>query len=114
MIRLRPFLIAALLIPLAGCSASQRKQLAACDSQAAAQFPRPVPGQPLKAIQSCMDKAGYRFIGWNDGVVCDMASLIHGQSNRGAAICFEPKNRLMLRLYRLEVPERTQAAPAQD
>ena len=114
MIRLRPFLAIALLVPLAACSGSQRKQLAACDSEAAAQFPRPVPGQPLKAIQSCMDRTGYRFIGWNDGVVCDMASLIHGQSNQGAAICFEPKSWLQRKLYRMEVPERSQAAPAQD
>ncbi len=113
MIHLRLLLIAPLLIVLAGCSGSQRNQLAACDSEAAAQFPKPVAGQPLKAIQSCMDKAGYRFIGWNDGVVCDMASLIRGESNQGASICFEPKNWLKLKLYRLEVPARSQAAPTQ-
>ena len=106
--RLLPLL---LLLPLAGCSEGQRKQLAECDAQAVAQFPKPVPGQPMKAIQACMDKAGFRFIGWNDGVVCDMASLIRGQSNQGAAICFEPKDWLALKIYRLEVPEKSQTAP---
>lgn len=109
--RLARFLPLLLLFPLAGCYEAQHKQLAECDAQAAAAFPKPVPGQPLKAIQACMEKAGYRFIGWNDGVVCDMASLIRGQSNRGAAICFEPKDWLALKIYRLEVPVRSQATP---
>ena len=59
-----------------------------------------------------MDKAGYNFIGWNDGVVCDMASLIHGEPNRGAVICFQPKGWLALKLYRLEVPEKAQTTEA--
>ena len=109
--RFAPFLTLLLLLPLAGCYEGQHKQLADCDTQAAAAFPKPVPGQPMKAIQACMDKAGYRFIGWNDGVVCDMASLIRGQSNQGAAICFEPKDWLALKLYRLEVPEKSQTTP---
>ena len=40
-----------------------------------------------------MDQAGYRFIGWNDGVVCDMG---RGGSrpaivDRGGRECFEPE-----------------------
>jgi hypothetical protein len=113
MTRVRMIFALALLLPLAGCYSGQQKDLAACDARAAAAFPKPVPGQPLKAIQACMDQAGYRFIGWNDGVICDMTALIRGQPDRGAVICFEPKNWLALKLYRLEVPERSQAAPPQ-
>ena|SRR6185312_3894360 len=114
MTRPRMIFAIALLLPLGGCYGGQQKDLASCDARAAAAFPKPEPGQPLKAIQACMDQAGYRFIGWNDGVVCDMASLIHGQSTRGAVLCFEPKNWLALKLYRLEVPERSQVAPPQS
>jgi hypothetical protein len=108
---LRPVLVFLLFLPLAGCSARQQSQLANCDAAALAAFPKPPPGQPLKAIQACMDKAGYRFIGWNEGVVCDLNALIRARSTQGAAICFEPKNWLALKLYRLEVPEKAQMAP---
>jgi hypothetical protein len=93
---------------LAGCYSDQQKQLASCGTDAARAFPRAVPGQPLKAIQTCMEKSGYRFIGWNDGVVCDMAALVRGRpsASGGDVICFEPTGWLELRLYRLEVPER--------
>ena len=75
--RLRPCLLLPLLLllPLAGCYSGQQKQLASCEAAPRPPFAKPTPGQPFKAIQACMDKAGYRFIGWNDGVVCDMGSL---------------------------------------
>ena len=43
------------------------------------------PGQPFKSIQGCMDQAGYRFIGWDDGVVCDMGAVIKGHNPRPTA-----------------------------
>ena len=82
------------LLPLlAGCYEGQKEQLAACENNAARAFSRPVPGEPFKSIQTCMDKTGYRFIGWEDGVVCDMASVIKGQPALagGDVICFEPE-----------------------
>jgi hypothetical protein len=101
-----------LTLPLAGCYAGQQKQLASCEASAAAAFPKPVPGQPFKAIQACMGNAGYNFIGWRDGVICDMGAVIRGKSsaNGGDVICFEPKNWLELKLYRLEVPEKAQTS----
>ena len=75
-----PFLPLLLILPLAGCFADQKAQLAACEGR------RPQdrrPGQPFKAIQACMDEAGYRFIGWDDGVVCGMGAVIRGQSPAG-------------------------------
>ena len=106
----RLFLPLLLLLPLAGCYAGQQKQLASCEASAAAAFPRPVPGQPFKAIQACMSDAGYNFIGWNDGVVCDMGAVIRGRRSAtgGDVICFEPKNWLERKLYRIEVPEKAQ------
>ena len=55
-----------------------------------------------------MDQAGYRFIGWDDGVVCNMTAVIRGQSQADGtdALCFEPKNWLALKLYRIEVPSK--------
>ena len=96
------------LLPLAGCYTDQQKQLASCETDAARAFPKPVPGQPLKAIQACMEGAGYDFIGWNDGVVCEMSALIKGKlsATGGDVICFEPKGWLARKLYRLEVPEK--------
>jgi hypothetical protein len=110
--RFRLLLPLLLTLPLAGCYASQQKQLASCEASAAAAFPKPAPGQPFKAIQACMDSAGYTFIGWRDGVVCDMGAVIQGRhSSTGTdAICFEPKNWLELKFYRLlEVPEKAQS-----
>jgi hypothetical protein len=58
-----------------------------------------------------MDKEGYRFIGWNDGMVCDMASVVRGEPGNGDDVkCFEPKGWLALKLYRLEVPSKSQMA----
>lgn len=100
----RHFLPLLLLLPLAGCFSDQKSQLGACEVAA----PRTGLGQPFKSIQGCMDKAGYRFIGWDDGVVCNMAAVIKGQSMADGtdALCFEPKNWLALKLYRIEVPSR--------
>jgi hypothetical protein len=115
MIRARFFLPLLLVLPLAGCFAGQRDQLASCQQQAAAANPHPKPGQLLKAAQTCMDKAGYNFIGWNDGVVCDMGALTRGEIGQGGAatLCFEPRGWLERKLYRLEVPERTQQSTDQ-
>jgi hypothetical protein len=107
--RFRPLWLLLLTLPLAGCYAGQQKQLASCEASAAAAFPKPVPGQPFKAIQACMDSAGYNFIGWRDGVVCDMGAVIRGTSSAGAVVCFEPKNWLELKLYRIEVPQKAQS-----
>ena len=97
-------------LPLAGCYADQQKQLASCETSAAAAFPKPVAGQPFKAIQACMSNAGYNFIGWNDGVICDMGAVVRGKPSPagGDVICFEPKSWLALKLYRWEVPEKAQ------
>jgi hypothetical protein len=113
MVRARYFLPLLLAFPLAGCFAGQQQQLANCQQQAAAANPHPKPGQLFKATQACMDKAGYNFIGWNDGVVCDMAALTRNEVGQGGAatLCFEPKGWLERKLYRLEVPERTQTNP---
>ncbi len=80
---LLPVLLA---LPLTGCLASQQKQLAACDVRAAAAFPKRVPGQPFKYIKQCMSDAGYDFIGWNDGVYCDMGAVIRGIPAPAAAM----------------------------
>src|ERR1700744_5927310 len=104
MAKFRHLLPLFLALPLAGCFAGQQKQLAACEASAHASFPKPVPGQPFKAIQACMSDAGYNFIGWNDGVVCDMGAVVQGKSSAtGAVICFEPKNWLERKLYRIEI-----------
>ena len=109
MIRARFFLPLLLLLPLGGCYAGQQQQLATCQQQAAAADPHPKPGQLLKAAQACMDKAGYNFIGWNDGVVCDMGAVVQGRTSAtgSGAECFEPKNWLALRIYRIEIPSRS-------
>ena len=93
-----------LLLPLAGCFSDQKTQLRACEAGA----PRTGMGQPFKAIQGCMDQAGYRFIGWDDGVVCNMSAVVKGQSRTDGtdALCFEPKGWLALKLYRIEVPSK--------
>ena len=94
-----------LLLPLAGCFSDQKAKLSACETAA----PRTGPGQPFKAIQACMDQAGYRFIGWNGGVVCGMGAVVKGQSLADGtdALCFEPKSWLALKIYRIEIPLRT-------
>jgi hypothetical protein len=99
--RLLPIL---LFLPLAGCFSDQKAQLNACEAAA----PRTGAGQPFRATQTCMDKAGYRFIGWDDGVVCSMAAVIKGQSLADGtdALCFEPKNWFALKIYRIEVPSK--------
>lgn len=111
--RLYPVFALVLLLPLAGCLSDQKKQLTSCEAEAARAAPRAAAGLLFRATQSCMDKQGYRFIGWNDGVVCDMVSLVKGRpaAGNGDALCFEPKGWLALKLYRLEVPSRS--APPQ-
>jgi hypothetical protein len=108
MAALRSFLPLLLLLPLAGCFSDQKAKLSACEVTA----PRTGLGQPLKSIQGCMEQAGYRFIGWDDGVVCNMTAVTRGQfqSDGTDALCFEPKNWLALKLYRIEVPARAPRA----
>jgi hypothetical protein len=105
---IRTFVPLLLLLPLGGCYADQKAQLATCEIAADRSPSRTAPGEPFKQIQGCMDQAGYRFIGWNDGVVCDMGAVVQGRpSSTGAgAECFEPKNWLALKIYRLEVPSK--------
>lgn len=100
--RLFPLL---LLLPLAGCFSDQKSQLRACEATA----PQTGAGEPFKAVKACMDKAGYRFIGWNEGVVCNMAAVVRGKpaGDGTDALCFEPKGWLALKIYRIEVPTRT-------
>lgn len=108
-----PILALPLTLALGGCLADQNKQLASCEIQAREQFPRATPGQPFKAIQTCMAQAGYSFIGWKDGVVCDMGAVIRGRPSATGTdgICFEPSNWLALKFYRLiEVPEKSQTS----
>ena len=104
MARLRYFLPLFLALPLAGCFADQKAQLAACETAA----PKAGASQPFQAIQSCMDRAGYRFIGWDDGVSCGLGAVVKGRplTDGTDALCFEPKNWLALKLYRIEVPTR--------
>lgn len=112
MSRMRAIFLLLLALPLTGCYADQKKQLAACEVNAARQFPRPVPGQPFKAVKDCMSAAGYRFIGWNTGIVCDMGAVVRGKPSATGtdALCFEPAGWLARRIYRIEVPLRS--APA--
>ena len=110
-----PFLALPLALALGGCLADQNKQLASCEIQANSQYPHPTPGQPFKAVQSCMAQAGYTFIGWKEGVVCDMGAVIRGRPSATGTdgICFEPSNWLALKFYRLiEVPEKSQMSNA--
>lgn len=104
----RHFLPLLLLVPLAGCFSDQKARLSACETTAV----RTGLGQPFKSIQGCMEQAGYRFIGWNDGVVCSMGAVVKGQSLADGtdALCFEPKNWLALKIYRLEVPSKAPRA----
>jgi hypothetical protein len=101
---LRRFLPLLLVLPLGGCFADQKTQLATCEKEA----PGAGVGQPFKSIQGCMDQAGYRFIGWDDGVVCGLGAVVKGRPLKDGtdALCFEPKGWLALKLYRIEVPTR--------
>ncbi len=105
MAKIRHFLPLLLLLPLAGCFSDQKAQLRTCEASA----PRTGLGEPFKTTKSCMENAGYRFIGWNDGVVCGMRALVQGQpmADGTDALCFEPKGWLALKIYRIEVPSRT-------
>ena len=104
MARLRHFLPLLLALPLAGCFADQKAQLAACETYA----PKAGAGQPFQSIRGCMDQAGYRFIGWDDGVVCGLGAVVKGRilTDGTDALCFEPKGWLALKIYRIEVPTR--------
>ncbi len=101
---IRHFLPLALLLPLAGCFADQKAQLAACEASA----PKTGAGQPFQSIRGCMDRAGYRFTGWDDGVVCGLGAVVKGRplTDGADALCFEPKGWLALKIYRIEVPTR--------
>lgn len=103
--RVRRFLPLLLLFALSGCFSDQRARLAACENSAARAFPKPQPGEPFKTILACMDKGGYRFIGYT-GVVCNMDAVVKGrpQKNGSGALCFEPKGWLQRHIYRVEVP----------
>lgn len=97
---------ALLLLPLAGCYSGQQKQLAACRAAS----PAGKPGEPLRSIQACMDKAGYRFVAWDTHnekqIECDMISLVRGTPSTDGtdALCFEPKGWLALKIFHFEVP----------
>ena len=109
---LRTFVTLLFLLPLMGCYADQKAQLAVCEKTADRSPARGTPGQPFKQIQTCMDQAGYRFIGWNDGVVCDMSAVVQGtvSPTGSGAECFEPKGWLALKIYRIEVPSKSPRA----
>jgi hypothetical protein len=94
------------LLALQGCYADQKSQLVSCEASAT----RTGPGQPLRSIQSCMDNAGYRFVGYaNPGgltIDCDLPAVIRGEASALGtdAQCFEPKGALALKIYRIQVP----------
>ena len=104
MARLRHFLPLLLALPLGGCFADQKAQLAACEKAA----PRSDNGRPFESVRGCMDRAGYRFTGWDDGVVCGLGAVVKARplTDGTDALCFEPKGWLALKLYRIEVPTR--------
>ncbi len=111
MAAIRHFLPLLLLLPLAGCFSDQKAKLSACETTAV----RTGPGQPFKSIQGLHGPGGLfciNFIGWNDGVVCSMGAVVKGQSLADStdALCFEPKNWLALKIYRLEVPSKAPRA----
>ena len=95
-----------LCLSLAGCYGDQKQQLQSCEASAS----RSGPGQPLKSIQACMDSHGYNFVGYaNPGgetVVCDLPAVIQGRFTNTAALCFEPKGKLALMIYHIQVPDR--------
>lgn len=93
-------------LALTGCYSDQKKQLAECRASAT----REGPGQPLKSIRACMDEHGYKFVGFANTqgptVDCDLPAIIQGVPSQTGkdAMCFEPKGRIALQLYRWEVP----------
>ena len=101
---LRRFLPLLLLLPLTGCFADQKTRLAACENAA----PKAGAGEPFQSVRGCMDKAGYRFIGWDDGVVCGLGAVVKARplADGTDALCFEPRGWLALKIYRIEVPTR--------
>ena len=107
MARIRHLLPLLLALPLAGCFSDQKVQLATCETAA----PKTGSGQPFQSIRGCMDQAGYRFIGWDDGVTCGLGAVVQGRhlTDGTDALCFEPKGWLALKLYRIEVPTRKRA-----
>jgi len=103
----RARLIFPLFLPLllAGCYSDQKNQLQACEASAT----RKGDGEPLRSIISCMDKAGYNFVGYantmKETVICDLPAVIQGRFTNTAALCFEPKGWLALKIYHLQVPD---------
>ena len=108
MARIRLLLTLCLPLLLAGCYSDQKKQLADCEAGAT----RTGDGQPLRSIQACMDTHGYNFVGYANAdrptIVCDLPAVIRGvpSATGTAALCFEPKDWLALKIYRWEVPDR--------
>jgi hypothetical protein len=102
------FLFVAVALPLllAGCYSGQKKQLTACEAGAT----RTGSGQPLRSIQACMDSHGYEFVGYanpdGETVICDLPAVIQGRESNTAALCFQPRGRLALLIYRWQVPDR--------
>jgi hypothetical protein len=115
MARIRFLLLFVLPLFLAGCYSDQRKQLAACEAGAT----RTGDGQPFRSILACMDGHGYNFVGYavvgGPTVVCDLPAVIQGRPSADgtAALCFEPKGWLALKIYRIEVPNRGLVTPSQ-
>jgi hypothetical protein len=105
---LPPILALGALLALAGCYSDQKKQLAECRASAT----REGPGQPLKSIRACMDENGYNFVGFANTqgptVICDLPAIIQGIPSQSGtdALCFEPKGKIALQIYRWEVPVR--------
>jgi hypothetical protein len=103
-------------LALTGCYSGQKKQLASCETGAT----RTGSGQPLRSIRTCMDQAGYDFVGFanpdGETVECDLPSVIQGKpSDTGTdAQCFEPRGWMALQLYRWEVPEKQVPATTTD
>jgi hypothetical protein len=93
---------------LSGCYSDQKKQLAACQGM----ITHKGEGEPLRTVQTCMDKAGYDFVGYAnpDGltVICDLPALIRGEPSADGsdAKCFQPKSRIGLFIYHMEMPVR--------
>ncbi|HXS06682.1 MAG TPA: hypothetical protein VN723_07835 [Rhizomicrobium sp.] len=108
MAHLRQFLPLLLVLPLVGCFADQKAQLAKCEYAA----PRTGAGEPFKSVRDCMDQAGYRFIGWDDGITCGLGAVVKARALADGtdALCFEPKGWLALKIYRIEVPTRKSRA----
>jgi hypothetical protein len=105
------------LLALAGCYSDQKKQLAQCEAGAT----RTGAGEPLRSTRKCMDEHGYAFVGFAntqaETIDCDLPAIIEGKpSETGTdAMCFQPKGKIALQLYRWEVPVKHAAVtPAQQ